>query len=56
VSGFLRRALLLAALAALLAACSAFNRVAYNNAPFAGTWVVDDWFDLHDGQRDRRPP
>jgi hypothetical protein len=46
------RALLLAALAALLAACSSVTRVAYNNAPFAATWVVDDWFDLHDGQRD----
>jgi hypothetical protein len=52
VSGFLHRALLLAALAALLAACSSVTRVAYNNAPFAATWVVDDWFDLHDGQRD----
>lgn len=51
MSGFLRRALLLAALAAL-AACSSLTRVAYSNAPFAGTWVVDDWFDLHDGQRD----
>jgi hypothetical protein len=51
VSGFLRRALLLAALAAL-AACSSVTRVAYTNAPFAATWVVDDWFDLQDGQRD----
>lgn len=51
MSGFLRRALLLAAVAAL-AACSSLTRVAYSNAPFAGTWVVDDWFDLHDGQRD----
>jgi len=51
VSGVLRRALLLAALAAL-AACSSVTRVAYTNAPFAATWVVDDWFDLQDGQRD----
>jgi hypothetical protein len=39
-------------LVAVLAACSTATRVAYNNAPFAGAWVVDDWFDLHDGQRD----
>jgi hypothetical protein len=39
-------------LVAALAACSTATRVAYNNAPLAGTWVVDDWFDLHDGQRD----
>jgi hypothetical protein len=39
-------------LCVLLAACSTATRVAYNNAPFAGAWVVDDWFDLHDGQRD----
>lgn len=51
MSGFLRRALLLAALAAL-AACSSVTRVAYTNAPFAAAWVVDDWFDLQDGQRD----
>ena len=44
---------LLAALAALLAAaCSSVTRVAYDNAPFAAAWMVDDWFDLHDGQRD----
>ena len=48
----LRHALLAAALAALLAACSALTRVAYNNAAFAATWTVDDWFDLRDGQRD----
>lgn len=44
---------LLAALAALLAAaCSSVTRVAYDNAPFAAAWMIDDWFDLHDGQRD----
>ncbi len=49
----LARHALVAALAALvLAACSSVTRVAYNNAAFAATWVVDDWFDLHDGQRD----
>lgn len=47
----LARALAAALVAALLAACSAVTRVAYNNAPFAGAWMVDDWFDLHDGQR-----
>ena len=52
MSAILRRAFLLAALAALAAACSSVTRVAYNNAPIAGAWVVDDWFDLHDGQRD----
>jgi hypothetical protein len=52
VSVLLRRALLLAVLAALAAACSSVTRVAYNNAPFAATWMVDDWFDLHDGQRE----
>jgi hypothetical protein len=46
------RGLALAALALAVVACSTATRVAYNNAPFAGTWVVDDWFDLHDGQRD----
>lgn len=48
----MRHALVAAALVALLAACSSVTRVAYNNAAFAATWVVDDWFDLHDGQRD----
>ena len=48
----LRHLLLAAALVALLAACSSVTRVAYNNAAFAGTWVVDDWFDLDEGQRD----
>ena len=33
-------------------ACSSVTRVAYNNATFAATWMVDDWFDLHDGQRE----
>ena len=37
-----------------LAGCTTatFTRLAYNNAAFALTWMVDDWFDLHDGQRD----
>jgi hypothetical protein len=52
VSPALRRALLLAAVAALAVACSSLTRVAYNNAPFAATWMVDDWFDLHEGQRE----
>lgn len=46
----LRTAFALAALAVLLAACSSVTRVAYNNAPFAVAWMVDDWVDLHDGQ------
>ena len=46
------RSLVLAALAVLAVACSTATRVAYNNAPFAAAWVVDDWFDLHDGQRE----
>jgi len=52
VRTLLRNAVVVAALAALLAACSSATRVAYNNAAFAATWVVDDWFDLQDGQRD----
>lgn len=47
-----RHALLAAALVALLAACSTVTRLAYNNAGVAAVWMVDDWFDLHDGQRD----
>jgi uncharacterized lipoprotein YmbA len=47
-----RHALLAVLAALLLAACSAATRVAYNNAPVAATWAVDDWFDLHDGQRE----
>jgi len=38
-------------LALLLAGCSV-ARVAYTNAPPAVAWMVDDWFDLQDGQRD----
>lgn len=49
---FLARALLAALVALLAAACSSVTRVAYDNAPFAAAWMVDDWFDLHDGQRD----
>lgn len=49
---FLRHALLAAALVALLSACSTVTRLAYNNAGVAAVWMVDDWFDLHDGQRD----
>lgn len=48
----LARALLAALVALLAAACSSVTRVAYDNAPFAAAWLVDDWFDLHDGQRD----
>ena len=46
------RCLAFALLATLLIACSTATRVAYSNAPFAGAWIVDDWFDLHDGQRE----
>ena len=42
---------LLALLALVLAGCSV-ARVAYTNAPPAIAWVVDDWFDLQDGQKD----
>lgn len=52
MSGLPGRALAAALLLALVAGCSSLTRVAYNNAAFAGTWVVDDWFDLHDGQRE----
>ena len=38
-------------LALALAGCSV-ARVAYTNAPPAIAWMVDDWFDLQDGQRD----
>ncbi|MBX3716309.1 MAG: hypothetical protein KF738_09950 [Burkholderiales bacterium] len=48
----LARALLAALVALLAASCSSVTRVAYDNAPFAAAWMVDDWFDLHDGQRD----
>lgn len=48
----LARALLAALVALLAAACASVTRVAYDNAPFAAAWLVDDWFDLHDGQRD----
>lgn len=46
------RCLAFALLATCLVACSTATRVAYSNAPFAGAWIVDDWFDLHDGQRE----
>lgn len=46
------RCLAFALLATLLAACSTATRVAYSNAPFAGAWLVDDWFDLQEGQRE----
>jgi hypothetical protein len=52
VRRLLARALLAALVALLAAACSSVTRVAYDNAPFAAAWLVDDWFDLHDGQRD----
>lgn len=45
------RLALLALLAVALAGCSV-ARVAYTNAPPAVAWMVDDWFDLQDGQRD----
>ena len=48
----LARALIATLVALLAAACSSVTRVAYDNAPFAAAWMVDDWFDLHDGQRD----
>jgi hypothetical protein len=44
--------LAIVALVLATAACSTATRVAYNNAPVAVAWVVDDWFDLHEGQRD----
>jgi len=40
-----------ALLALALAGCSV-ARVAYSNAPPAVAWMIDDWFDLHDGQKD----
>ena len=46
-----RRFAFLAFLALALAGCSV-ARVAYTNAPPAIAWMVDDWFDLQDGQRD----
>jgi len=52
VKRLLGRALLAALVVTLAVACSSATRVAYNNAPLAAAWVVDDWFDLHDGQRD----
>jgi hypothetical protein len=52
VKRLLGRALLAALVATLAVACSSATRVAYNNAPLAAAWVVDDWFDLHDGQRE----
>jgi len=48
----LGRALAAACLLLVAAGCSSLTRVAYNNAAFAGAWAVDDWFDLHDGQRE----
>lgn len=38
-------------LALALAGCSV-ARLAYTNAPPAVAWMVDDWFDLQDGQKD----
>jgi hypothetical protein len=52
VRRLLARALIATLVALLAAACSSVTRVAYDNAPFAAAWMVDDWFDLHDGQRD----
>lgn len=42
----------LLALAALVLASCSVARVAYTNAPPAIAWMVDDWFDLQDGQKD----
>jgi hypothetical protein len=52
MTGMPGRVLAAALLLAVAAGCSSLTRVAYNNATFAATWVVDDWFDLRDGQRD----
>ncbi|HQZ44852.1 MAG TPA: DUF6279 family lipoprotein [Usitatibacteraceae bacterium] len=52
MTGRLRRAILAVALAALAGACSSVTRLAYDNAGVAAVWMVDDWFDLRDGQRD----
>ena len=45
------RLVLLVAAFALLAGCSV-ARIAYTNATPAIAWMVDDWVDLQDGQRD----
>lgn len=47
----LGRALAAALVLLLAAGCSSLTRVAYNNSSIAAAWLVDDWFDLHDGQR-----
>jgi hypothetical protein len=52
MGGIPGRVLVAALLLAAAAGCSSLTRVAYNNATFAAAWVVDDWFDLHDGQRE----
>ena len=45
------RLLVIVIAALVLAACS-MVRVAYNNASPLGAWMVDDYFDLQDGQKD----
>ena len=45
------RYLVIVAAALALAACS-LTRVAYNNATPVVTWMVDDYFDLQDSQKD----
>lgn len=45
------RYLVIVAAALALAACS-LTRVAYNNATPVVTWMVDDYFDLQDAQKD----
>jgi Family of unknown function (DUF6279) len=45
------RFLVIVIAALVLAACS-MARVAYNNASPLGTWMVDDYFDLQDTQKD----
>lgn len=44
--------LLVIVIAALVLAACSMARVAYNNASPLGTWMVDDYFDLQDGQKD----
>lgn len=48
----LSRLLLAALVAAVAVACSSVTRVAYNNAPLAAAWMVDDWFAIDERQRD----
>lgn len=45
------RFLVVVLVAMAVAGCS-LARVAYTNAPPAIAWMIDDWFDLHEGQKD----